>query len=57
MTAMLLRFVIGSGLAISVAFLSRRSFEEKFLRMGRVPKRVLLPETIGARTPALREET
>lgn len=57
MTAMLLRFLIGSGLAIAVAFVSRRSFEEKFLRMGRVPKPVLLPETVGARTPALRQET
>ena len=32
--AMLLRFAAGSGLAIAVAYLSRRSLEEKFLRMG-----------------------
>ena len=32
--AMLLRFFTGSALAIGVAYLSRRSFEEKFLRMG-----------------------
>lgn len=32
--AMLLRFLIGSTLAIGVAYLSRRSLEEKFLRMG-----------------------
>ena len=32
--AMLLRFLAGSGLAIGVAYLSRRSLEEKFLRMG-----------------------
>jgi len=32
--AMLLRFLAGSGLAIAVAYLSRRSLEEKFLRMG-----------------------
>jgi peptidoglycan/LPS O-acetylase OafA/YrhL len=57
MTAMLLRFVVGSGLAIAVAFLSRRSFEEKFLRVGRSPQPVLLPETIGAPTTSLREET
>jgi hypothetical protein len=29
-----LRFVMGSGLAIAVAYLSRRSLEEGFLRMG-----------------------
>lgn len=33
--AMLLRFVVGSVLAIGVAYVSRRSLEEKFLRMGR----------------------
>jgi peptidoglycan/LPS O-acetylase OafA/YrhL len=32
--AMLLRLVAGSSLAIAVAYLSRRSLEEKFLRMG-----------------------
>jgi peptidoglycan/LPS O-acetylase OafA/YrhL len=32
--AMLLRFVAGCGLAIAVAYLSRRSLEEKFLRVG-----------------------
>jgi len=32
--AMLLRFLTGSALAIAVAYLSRRSLEEKFLRMG-----------------------
>ena len=32
--AMLLRFAAGSGLAIGVAYLSRCSLEEKFLRMG-----------------------
>ena len=32
--AMLLRFAAGSGLAIAVAYLSRRSLEDKFLRMG-----------------------
>jgi peptidoglycan/LPS O-acetylase OafA/YrhL len=32
--AMLLRFVAGSSLAIVFAYLSRRSLEEKFLRMG-----------------------
>lgn len=32
--AMLLRFVAGSSLAIAVAYLSRRSLEEKFLRLG-----------------------
>jgi hypothetical protein len=31
---MLLRFVAGCGLAIAVAYLSRRSLEEKFLRVG-----------------------
>ena len=33
-TAMLLQFAAGSSLAIAVAYLSRRSLEEKFLRMG-----------------------
>jgi peptidoglycan/LPS O-acetylase OafA/YrhL len=33
-TAMLLRFIAGSSFAIAVAYLSRRSLEEKFLRMG-----------------------
>jgi peptidoglycan/LPS O-acetylase OafA/YrhL len=33
-TAMLMRFVTGSILAIVVAYVSRRSLEEKFLRMG-----------------------
>ncbi|MGH9513900.1 MAG: acyltransferase family protein [Terriglobales bacterium] len=33
--AMLVRFLLGSGLAIGIAYLSRRSLEEKFLRMGR----------------------
>ena len=33
-TAMLLRFIAGSSLAIAVAYLSRRSLEEKFLREG-----------------------
>lgn len=32
--AMLLRFVMGSALAIGVPYLSRRSLEDKFLRMG-----------------------
>ena len=32
--AMLLRFVAGSSIAIALAYLSRRSLEEKFLRMG-----------------------
>jgi peptidoglycan/LPS O-acetylase OafA/YrhL len=32
--AMLLHFVAGSSIAITLAYLSRRSFEEKFLRMG-----------------------
>jgi len=32
--AMLLHFLTGSALAIGVAYLSRRSLEERFLRMG-----------------------
>jgi peptidoglycan/LPS O-acetylase OafA/YrhL len=32
--AMLVRFIAGSALAISVAYVSRRSLEERFLRMG-----------------------
>ena len=34
LSAMLLRFLAGSVFAIAVAYLSRRSLEEKFLRMG-----------------------
>ncbi len=56
-TAMLLRFVIGSGLAIAVAFLSRRSFEERFLQLGRGHKPVKIPEMIPAPAQILREET
>jgi len=37
MQAMLLRFVVGSGVAIAVAYLSRCSLEEIFLRQGRQP--------------------
>ena len=55
--AMLLRFVVGSGFAIAVAYLSRRSFEERFLRIGRRPKPVLLRDTISATAPLLSEET
>ena len=32
-SAMLLRFVAGAGLGVAIAYLSRRSLEEKFLRM------------------------
>jgi peptidoglycan/LPS O-acetylase OafA/YrhL len=56
MAAMLLRFAIGTGFAITIAFLSRRTFEEKFLRVGRDLKPLLLPDTIPSATPALREE-
>lgn len=41
--AMLLRFVAGSILAIAVAYLSRRSLEEKFLRMGFASKPAQAP--------------
>jgi hypothetical protein len=40
---MLLRFVAGSSLAIAFAYLSRRSLEEKFLRMGFASKAVNAP--------------
>jgi peptidoglycan/LPS O-acetylase OafA/YrhL len=56
-SAMLLRFAIGSGFAIALAFLSRRSFEEKFLRIGRERISVHLPAIIPAPAPTLREET
>jgi len=38
MAAVLLRALLGSVLAITVAFLSRRSLEERFLRMGLAPR-------------------
>lgn len=41
--AMLLRFVAGGSLGIGVAYLSRRSLEEKFLRMGFASKPVQMP--------------
>jgi peptidoglycan/LPS O-acetylase OafA/YrhL len=41
--AMLLRFVAGGSLGIGVAYLSRRSLEEKFLRMGFASKPVQKP--------------
>lgn len=34
LNAMLLRCVVGIGLAVSIAYLSRRSLEERFLRLG-----------------------
>ncbi len=41
--AMLLRFVASSSFAIAVAYLSRRSLEEKFLRMGFASRPVHIP--------------
>jgi peptidoglycan/LPS O-acetylase OafA/YrhL len=41
--AMLLRFVAGSSLAIAVAYLSRRSLEERFLRVGFASRSVPMP--------------
>jgi peptidoglycan/LPS O-acetylase OafA/YrhL len=37
--AMLVRFIVGSALAICVAYLSRRSLEERFLRLGFASRR------------------
>jgi peptidoglycan/LPS O-acetylase OafA/YrhL len=41
--ATLLRFVIGAGLAILIAYLSRRALEEKFLQMGSRSRRSVTP--------------
>jgi peptidoglycan/LPS O-acetylase OafA/YrhL len=50
--AMLLRFVTGSSIAIALAYLSRRSLEEKFLRMGFASRRVYKPiAVVGAGIP------
>ncbi len=46
--AMLLRFIAGSILAIAVAYLSRRSLEEKFLRMGFTSKAAQTPTPPGS---------
>jgi peptidoglycan/LPS O-acetylase OafA/YrhL len=43
--AVLVRALVGSVLAIAVAFLSRRSLEERFLRIGVVPGSPKRPET------------
>ena len=45
--AMLLRFVVGASLGIAVAYLSRRSLEETFLRL-RLPRRAA-PSSVAAR--------
>jgi peptidoglycan/LPS O-acetylase OafA/YrhL len=50
-TAMLLRFVAGSVLAIVVAYISRRSLEEKFLRMG-FASRHTRTSSVGQHKPA-----
>jgi peptidoglycan/LPS O-acetylase OafA/YrhL len=41
--ALVLRFLAGCGLAIAVAYLSRRSLEEKFLRMGFASRSASMP--------------
>lgn len=54
--AMLLRFAVGSGLAITLAFLSRRSLEERFLRRARGVESVhLVAEGSRATASVLRE--
>jgi len=45
---MLLRFALGSGLAVLIAYLSRRSLEERFLRVGFRSRRVSLAEPVTA---------
>jgi len=55
--AMLLHFVAGSSLAIAVAYLSRRSFEETFLRMGfnSRPAHILVQPTVAEITTTSRD--
>ncbi len=54
--AMLLRFAIGSGLAVTVAFFSRASFEETFLRIGRKRRFVSGHKVIGGAAAVARDE-
>jgi peptidoglycan/LPS O-acetylase OafA/YrhL len=49
LASMLLRFSIGSGLAVLIAYLSRRSLEETFLRFGFTSRKVTLAEPITAK--------
>jgi peptidoglycan/LPS O-acetylase OafA/YrhL len=49
LVGMLLRFALGSGLAVLIAYLSRRSLEETFLRIGFTSRKVSLSGPVAAR--------
>src|SRR5579862_2957967 len=49
--SMLLRFVVGSCLAVLIAYVSRRSLEEKFLRLGFTSRKTGLAASVAAEGP------